>query len=130
MTVLVAALGLFYSIAGSVVLWRVRREWLLDRAIESLALQEPDRLRIAFMAVSALLYAAAGFALLLFSRWAVALLGAGLLVQGLYYAVNGRLAGRAARAASGQWGSAWNAAVMSAAAFAFAAYAHRLGLLV
>lgn len=129
MTLLIAALGLFYAVTGGLVLWRAHREWTYRRRDDSLTLPlELDRLRIPFMAGSALLFAAAGFALLSLSRSAVALLGAGLLLQAVYYgSLRFRIGPESGDADRKQ---AWTGAIISAAAFAFAAYAMRVGVLV
>jgi hypothetical protein len=130
MTVIVTALGIFYLLAAALVLRRVRMEWFLDRAIEKLSGKpEPDRYRICVIAASALLYGAAGLALLLRSNLAVWLLGAGLLAQALYY---GAVWLRLKPGDDGnpeRWRKAWNAAIISTAAFAVAAYATRIGVL-
>lgn len=127
---LVSALGLFYVMGAILVLRRVRFEWLLDRAIETLAeRREPDRNRSYFMAAAAALYGAAGLALLLRSGFAVWLLGAGLVLQASYYGVLWLVVSPEARANDDRWRKAWNAAMVSMAAFAFSAYAMRSGIL-
>ncbi len=129
MRILLMALGLFYMFAAALVLRRARLEWDLDRAIEKLSGKlEPDRNRIWYMAGSALVYGAAGLALVLRSSWAVWLLGTGLTLQALYYAVIApRL--RPEETDPGRWRKAWNAAIVSTAAFALAAYGQRIGVL-
>jgi hypothetical protein len=130
MAFLVSALGLFYLVGAAFVLWQVRFEWLLDRAIETLAKRrEPDRYRGIFMAAAAALYGAAGLELLLRSGLAVWLLGAGLVLQGGYYGILSLLVGSEARADDDRWHKAWSAAMLSTAAFAFSAYALRTGIL-
>ena len=81
------------------------------------------------MAVSASLYAVAGAALLLRSSVAVWLLGAGLMLQAAYYGILWRVVTNEERANDDRWAKAWTAAMLSAAAFAFAAYALRRGIL-
>ena len=89
----------------------------------------PDRHRLLFMSASAFLYGGAGFALVLGSAAAVWFLGIGLLVQGLYYGLFRRnAAGRSTVDANSQR-QAWNAAIISTAAFALAAYALKAGVL-
>lgn len=130
MAFLVSALGLFYVIGAALVLRRVSSEWRLDRAIGTLAgKREPDRNRSYFMAAAAVLYGAAGLALLLRSGYAVWLLGAGLLLQATYYGVLGLVVSPEARADDDRWRKAWSAAMVSTAAFAFSAYALRSGIL-
>jgi hypothetical protein len=130
MPFLVSALGLFYVIGAILVLRRVRLEWLFDHAIETLThRREPDRNRSYFMAVAAVLYGAAGLALLLRSGYAVWLLGAGLVLQASYYCVLSLVISPEARANDDRWRKAWNAAMVSTAAFAFSAYAMRSGIL-
>jgi hypothetical protein len=132
MTIIVSALGVFYLLAAALVLRRARMEWFQDRALERSSGEPPaDRYRLAVIAVSAVLYGVAGMALVVRSGWAVWLLGAGFLAQALYYgALWLRLlpdSGEGSR--SDRWRKAWNAAIISAAAFALAAYAHRIGVL-
>jgi hypothetical protein len=87
MTVLLTAVGLFYAVAAVLVLRRARMEWVQGRAIETRSDEQPDRDRIWFLCGSALVYGTAGLARLLRSGWAVWLLGAGLILQAVYYAV-------------------------------------------
>lgn len=130
MAVIATALGMFYLLAAALVLRRVRMEWFLDRAIEKLSGKpEPDRYRVLVMAASSLLYGAAGLALVLRSGWAVWLLGAGLVAQALYYGVLWLRLKPDAGGAPDRWRKAWNAGIISTAAFAFAAYAARVGVL-
>ena len=127
MGVIATVLGLFYMLAAALVLRRVRMEWFLDRAIEKLSGKpEPDRYRVIVMSASSLLYGMAGLALVLRSDWAVWLLGAGLMAQALYYAAVWL---RLKPDTPDRWRKAWNAAILSTAAFAFAAYAARIGVL-
>lgn len=131
MTVIVTALGIFYLLAAALVLRRVRMERFLDSAIEKISGKpEPDSHRVTVIAASALLYGAAGFALVLRSRWAVWLLGAGLMAQALYYGALWIRLQPGDDSSPDRWRKAWNAAIISAAAFAFAAYAVRIGVLV
>jgi uncharacterized membrane protein YfcA len=124
-----SALGLFYIVAALLVFRRIRFEWLMDRAIQALTQRrEPDRDRLYFMAGSAALYGAAGVALLLRSDLAVWLLGGGLLLQALYYGILRLVVGRQDDD-DDRWRRAWNAAIVSTAAFAIAAYAARSGVL-
>lgn len=124
------ALGAFYVLAAILVFQRIRIEWLLDNAIEALTSKpEPDRYRVVFMAGSALLYGAAGVALLAQSSVAVWLLGAGLIAQAVYYAGIRLFTTPEEPAGDERWSKAWNAAIISTAAFAFAAYAARAGVL-
>jgi multisubunit Na+/H+ antiporter MnhB subunit len=129
MTVILTALGLFYVFTAAMVLRRARAEWFLDRALERLSGKpEPDRNRIWYMSSSALVYGGAGLALVLRSGWAVWLLGAGLTFQAVYYALLApRL--RPEEIDPRRWQKAWNAAIVSTAAFALAAYGHRIGVL-
>ena len=130
MTVVLIALGLFYMFAAALVLRRARMEWFLDQAIEKLSGKpELDRHRIWFMSGSALIYGGAGLALVLRSDWAVWLLGGGLIMQGLYYGLLAPAGEPQDDAASGRWRKTWNAAIFSTAAFALAAYGHRIGVL-
>ena len=130
MTVLLTVLGLFYMFAAALVLRRARFEWFLDQAIEKLSGKpEPDRDRIWYMSGAALVYGGAGLALVLRSSWAVWLLGGGLVLQALYYAFIAPAADPQDAEASGRRRKAWNAAIFSTAAFAFAAYGHRIGVL-
>lgn len=131
MTVLLTVLGLFYMLAAGLVLRRARMEWFLDRAIEKLSGKpEPDHERIWYMSGSALLYGAAGVALVLRSDWAVWLLGGGLALQAAYYGLIAPATDLDEPSDASRRRKAWNAAIFSAAAFALAAYAHRIGLLV
>jgi fatty acid desaturase len=130
MPFLVSVLGLFYVVGALLVLRQVRFEWLLDRAIGTLAeSREPDRNRGYFMAAAAALYGAAGLALLLRSGIAVWLLGSGLVLQAGYYGVLWLVISPEARANDERWSNAWIAATVSTAAFAFSTYAMRSGLL-
>jgi hypothetical protein len=130
MTVIVTALGLFYILAAALVLRRVRMEWFLDRALEKLSGKpEPDRARIVVIAASALLYGAAGLALVLRSGLAVWLLGGGLLAQMLYYGAVWLRLKPGQDDNPERWRKAWNAAIISTAAFAIASYAARIGVL-
>jgi hypothetical protein len=130
MTVIVTALGLFYMLAAALVLRRVRMEWLLDGSIETLSGKpKPDRIRIAVIAASALLYGAAGLALVLGSGFAVWLLGGGLLAQTLYYGAVWLRLNSDEDDSPERWRKAWHAAIISTAAFAIAAYAARIGVL-
>lgn len=130
MTLITTALGGFYVLAAILVLRRARSEWLIDRAIEEITLQrEPDRNRIYFMTGTALLYGAAGIALLFKSSLAVWLLGAGLLLQAGYYGGLRLIIGADDREDGERWRKAWNAGIVSTASFAFAAYAMRCGIL-
>ena len=126
----VSALGLFYVVGAFLVARQVRFEWLHDRAIETRTKRrEPDRNRSYFMAAAAALYGAAGLALLLRSDLAVWLLGAGLMLQAAYYGVLWLIIAPEAHADDDRWRKAWNAAMVSTAAFAFSAYAMRSGIL-
>lgn len=117
-------------LAAILVLRRARTEWLIDRAIEEITLQrEPDANRVYFMTGTALLYGAAGLALLLKSSLAVWLLGAGLLLQAGYYGGLWLVMGSDDREDGERWRKALNAGIVSTAAFAFAAYAMRCGVL-
>ena len=131
MTVIFTALGLFYILAAVMVLRRARREYFLDRALEKLTGKpEPDRDRIWFMSGSALIYGGAGLALVFRSAMAVWLLGAGLIIQAAYYALLlPRIEPEVQAAPEDRWRRAWNAAIFSTAAFALAAYGHRIGVL-
>jgi hypothetical protein len=130
MTAILTVLGLFYMFAAALVLRRARFEWFVDRAIEKLSGKpEPDRHRIWFMSCSALIYCGAGLALVLRSGWAVWLLGGGLAMQAVYYACFAPAADPGDGAAGDRWRKAWNAAIVSAAAFALAAYGSRIGVL-
>ena len=129
MTVILTVLGLFYMFAAGLVLRRARMEWFLDQAIEKISGKpEPDRERIWYMSASALIYGAAGIALVLRSEWAVWLLGTGLLAQAVYYGLLAP-AGDPDGGDASRWRKAWNAAIFSTAAFALAAYGHRIGVL-
>lgn len=130
MTVILTALGLFYMFAAALVLRRARFELFLDRAIEKLSGRpEPDRHRIWFMSGSALVYGAAGLALVLRSGWAVWLLGGGLAMQAIYYGLFAP-APDPEEAEAGRLRKAWNAAIFfSSAALALAAYGSRIGVL-
>jgi hypothetical protein len=131
MPILVSALGLFYVIGAALVLWQVRLEWLFDHAIDMLADgREPDSIRSYFMAAAAVLYGAAGLALLLRSSLAVWLLGSGLMLQAGYYSALWLLISPETRADDDRWRKAWSAAMVSAGAFAFSAYAMRTGILI
>ena len=57
------------------------------------------------------------------------LLGAGLVLQASYYCVLSLVISPEARANDDRWRKAWNAAMVSTAAFAFSAYAMRSGIL-
>lgn len=131
MVLVFKALGLFYMFAAALVLRRARMEWLLDRAIEKLSGKpEADRHRIWYMAGSALVYGAAGLALVIRNVAAVWLLAAGLAMQGIYYAFLAPRHDGEDGVDPDRWRKAWNAAMVSAAAFALAAYGHRIGILV
>ncbi|WP_088345002.1 MULTISPECIES: hypothetical protein [Rhodomicrobium] len=130
MVFIATVLGAFYLLSAVMVLRRARLEWLFDRAVKSLAKEpETDHGRLAFMAASAMLYGAAGLALLARSGLAVWLLGGGLAVQALYYGAAWLLTTPQAPAGDAHWTKTWTAAVLSTAAFAFAAYASRMGVL-
>jgi hypothetical protein len=130
MTVIVTALGIFYILAAALVLRRVRMERLLDSALEQLSGKpEPDRNRVHAITASALLYGAAGLALVSRSSWAVWLLGAGLTAQALYYGVLWLRLKPGEEDHPDRWRKAWNAAIISTAAFALTAYAARIGVL-
>jgi len=130
MTVVFTVLGLFYMFAAALVLRRARFERFLDQAIEKLSGKpEPDRDRVWYMSGAALVYGGAGLALVLRSSWAVWLLGGGLILQALYYALLAPAADPQDAGASGRRRKAWNAAIFSTAAFALAAYGHRIGVL-
>ncbi len=130
MIVILTVLGLFYLVAAALVLWRARKEWFLDRALEKLSgKREPDRNRVWFMCGSALIYGGAGLALVLRSGWAVWLLGTGLATQAVYYAFLAPIIEPEDSADLSRWRKVWNAAIFSTAAFALAAYGHRIGLL-
>ena len=130
MTAIIMAVGVFYMLAAAFVLRRACMEWLLDHAIEKRAgTPEPDRHRLLFMSASAFLYGGAGFALVLGSAAAVWFLGMGLLVQGLYYGLFRRNAAGSSDADGNSQRQAWNAAIISTAAFALAAYALKAGVL-
>ncbi len=112
------------------MLRRARFEWCLDLAIEKLSGKpELDRDRVWCMSGCALVYGGAGVALVLRSFWAVWLLGAGLILQALYYALLAPADDPQDAGASGRRRKAWNAAIFSTAAFALAAYGHRIGAL-
>lgn len=130
MTVLLSALGLFYMLAAALVLRRARYEWFLDTALEKLTgRREPDRDRVWYMSVSAAVYGGAGLALMLRSATAVWLLGAGLLMQAIYYGlIVPRIEGPHAVDPI-RWRMAWKAGIFSTAAFALAAYGLRVGVL-
>jgi hypothetical protein len=130
MVVIFTGLGLFYMFAAALVLRRACMEWLLDCAIEKLSGKpEPDRHRIWYMAGCALVYGAAGLALIIRSGSAVWLLGAGLVMQGIYYALLAPHLDEEEGIDPGRWRKAWNAAIFSTAVFALAAYGHRIGVL-
>jgi hypothetical protein len=130
MTVVFTVLGLFYMFAAALVLRRARFERFLDQAIEKLSGKpEPDRDRVWYMSGAALVYGGAGLALVLRSSWAVWLLGGGLILQALYYALLAPAADPQDAGANGRRRKAWNAAIFSTAAFALAAYGHRIGVL-
>ena len=130
MTLILSTLGLFYVATAFFVLRRARLEWGAGSARMTPGFgNEPDRRRIYFMTVAAGLYGAAGLALLAKSDIAVWLLGGGLLVQAAYYGL-ARLDGDRGRSPpDGHAQQALSAAIVSAAAFAFAAYAARQGML-
>jgi hypothetical protein len=131
MAFLVFALGLFYVAAAFLALRRIRFEWLLERALETLTRhRDPERNRLYFMTVTAALYGAAGIALLLRSSLALWLLGTGLLLQASYYGVLWLMIGVTDSTDTDRWRKAWSAAIVSTAAFAFAAYAARAGILM
>jgi hypothetical protein len=82
-----------------------------------------------YMAGCALLYGGAGLALMLRSAVAVWLLGAGLLMQAVYYGLVAPHSGSGEPAEAARWRKIWNAGIFSTAAFALAAYGLRLGVL-
>jgi hypothetical protein len=130
MKVLLTILGLFYLFAAAMVLRRARWEMFVDRAIEKLSgKREPDRNRVWFMTSSALIYGGAGLALVLRSEWAVWLLGSALIMQAIYYALLAPVSDHESGADASRSRKAWNAAIFSTAAFALAAYGHRIGVL-
>jgi hypothetical protein len=130
MTVILTVLGLFYMFAAGLVLRRARMEWFLDQAIEKISGKpEPDHGRIWYMSGSALIYGAAGVALVLRSEWAVWLLGTGLVAQAAYYGLLAPAGDPDETSDASRWRKAWNAAIFSTAAFALAAYGHRIGVL-
>jgi hypothetical protein len=130
MTVILTVLGLLYMFAAGLVLRRARMEWFLDQAIEKISGKpEPDRERIWYMSGAALVYGAAGIALVLRSEWALWLLGGGLIMQGLYYGLLAPAGDVDEPSDASRWRKAWNAAIFSTAAFALAAYGHRVGVL-
>ena len=130
MTVLLTSLGLFYVFAAALVLRRARYEWVLDNALEKLTGKpEPDRDRVWYMAGCALLYGGAGLALVLRSAVSVWLLGAGLLMQAVYYGLIAPHAEGGEAVDAARWRKIWNAGIFSTAAFALAAYGLRVGVL-
>ncbi len=132
MTLIASALGLFYLITALFVLSRLRSERVAAGSMQTpAAVRDSEWLRRSFMAVSAGFYAAAGAALIARSALAVWLLGGGLLAQAVYYGL-AWLSGHPKESDTDGAGAqqALSAAVISAAAFAFAAYAARLGILM
>jgi len=127
MATIVTVLGSFYMLAAGFVLRRAWKDWLVDRAIEGRAESLPNR--ILFMAATAMLYGAAGLALLLSSRWAIYLLGGGMAVQAAFHALQWTRSGPQERDADTHRNKVWSAAIISTAAFAIAAYALRSGVL-
>lgn len=124
------ALGLFYLFGAWVLVREVRMARFMDQALEKLTGKpEPDRHRVWYMAATALLYGSAGIALLFLHRWALWAFGLGLLAQAIWYPLAWSRADAEERADKLRWSRARNAAIFSAAAFAFAAYAYRLGYL-
>ncbi len=57
------------------------------------------------------------------------LLGAGLVLQASYYCVLSLVISPEALSDDDRWRKAWNAAIVSTAAFTFSAYATRSGIL-
>lgn len=130
MVFIATVLGAFYLASALMVLRRVRLEWMFGHALDAQTSgTEPGRYRIAFMAASAALYGIAGMALMARSGWAVWLLGAGLIVQAAYYGAARLFLKAEAPAGDPRWTKALTAAIVSTAAFAFAAYAARSGVL-
>jgi hypothetical protein len=132
MGLLTSALGAFYVVAAYLALKQARLEWFIDGA--HAALTKENRLpveqsRLYFVTISACLYGLAGLALLLGSRLAVWFLGGGLIAQAVYYGFVWLRLTQAERADEDRWRKALNAALISTAAFAFAAYAVRVGVL-
>ena len=130
MALIVTVLGGFYVFAAALALWRLRMEWFDGRPPGRRSGKgEPDRHRMLVILASASLYGAAGLAMILRSGWAVWLLGAALLIQAAYYGAARLWRGPAGQHDPGSWQKAWNAALISTAAFALAAYATRIGIL-
>ena len=130
MALIVTVLGGFYVFAAALALWRLRMEWFAGRAPERLSGKgEPDLHRMLVILASASLYGAAGLAMILRSGWAVWLLAAALLIQAAYYGAARLWRGSAGQHDPGSRQKAWNAALISTAAFALAAYATRIGIL-
>ena len=131
MSLIVTVLGGFYVFAAALALWRLRMEWFAGRAAERLNGKggEPDLHRMLVILASASLYGAAGLAMILRSGWAVWLLAAALLIQAAYYGAARLWRGSAGQHDPGSRQKAWNAALISTAAFALAAYATRIGIL-
>jgi hypothetical protein len=132
MGLIASALGLFYMLAAGLALRALRSEWFLDKASGGMSLRrDPEPGRLYFVTAASCIYGMAGIALMLKSVAAVWLLVGGLLLQGLYYGWRWcRI--RAAEtddAEREKRRKAWNAAMISAAAFAFSAYAARYGVL-
>jgi hypothetical protein len=132
MGLIASALGLFYMLAAGLALRALRSEWFLDKAGGGVSLQRtPEPGRLYFVTAASCLYGMAGLALMLKSVTAVWLLGGGLLLQGLYYGSHWYIirARETGDAEQEKWRKAWNAAMISAAAFAFSAFAARHGVL-
>jgi hypothetical protein len=129
MALIFTALGLFYIAAAALVLRRARADWSQARSAETMrGGPRLDRDRLWFMSCSALVNGGAGLALVLRSDWAVWLLGAGLVMQATYYSILSPLA-EPEGGDAGHWRKIWNAAIVTTAAFALAAYGHRIGVL-
>jgi hypothetical protein len=126
------AMGVFYVVASLLALRQLRIEWFLAKARAGTLdrRSSTESVRLAFITISACLYGAAGVMLLFRSQLAVWLLGSGLLIQAIYYAMfSHRLASEAGAGAEDNTRRIWTAGMISMAAFAFSAYAARLGVL-
>jgi hypothetical protein len=130
MMLLLAALGLFYLAMALLVLRRALAEWSAGRpGIGRAFSNRPDGRRLLFMTMSAGLYGAAGLALLAKSHMAVWLLGGGLMAQAAYYGLEWLSGMQPMNRPDGRADRVLIAAMISAASFALAAYAVRIGML-
>lgn len=126
-----SAIGLFYVLAGVVVLKQMALDKLMDVVLDALG-QKPDskeKIRTRLLILGGCLTFASGLALMTLSRWATVIFAANVLVQGGYLIwANRALPPETDEDRLGRRRTT-NALILYLAAFAFVAHAHAQGVL-